>query len=361
MNEQQNGGLGAKPAWFVVHLFAWTVVLTASITIAVMLGPVQIHPVQVWNIAFSHLPLLDSWMDGSWTKAQEHIVWNIRFPRVLLGAVIGAGLAVAGAAIQALTRNSLADPYILGVSSGASTAAVLVIIFGAFRFLGIYALPLSAFAGSLLAMVLVFVLAKVGGEISTTRLLLSGIVTSMMLSAATNFIVTLAPHADGIRSAMYWMMGSLTGAKWEHLTVPALIVAVGAALLLSLHRSLNSLLMGEEAAVTLGVNIAAFRILLVVIAALVTGTIVSVSGSIGFVGLMIPHIARMMTGSDHRRVLPLSMLFGAIFMIWADVAARLVLAPEELPIGIVTALCGGPFFIWLLRRSTYSFGGGDGK
>ncbi|WP_370872490.1 FecCD family ABC transporter permease [Paenibacillus zeirhizosphaerae] len=329
-------------------------------TIAIMLGPVRIHPEQVWNIAFSHIPFLNGWIEGAGTKAQEHIVWNIRFPRVLLGGIIGAGLAVTGAAIQALTRNSLADPYILGVSSGASVAATLVIIFGAFRFLGTHTLSLSAFIGSLLAMILVFILAKVGGEISTSRLLLSGIVTSMMLSAATNFIVTLAPNADGIRSAMYWMMGSLTGSKWEHLTVPALIVASGTTVLLFLHRSLNSLLMGEEAAVTLGVNIAAFRILLVVITALMTGAIVSVSGSIGFVGLMIPHIARMMTGPDHRRVLPLSMLLGAIFMIWADVAARLVLAPEELPIGIVTALCGGPFFIWLLRRSTYSFGG-NGK
>lgn len=347
-------------ASLTIHLIGWTIALMGSITVAVMLGPVQIHPQVVWGIALSHIHPFDGWLETSWTKAQESIVWNIRFPRVLLGAVVGAGLAVAGTVIQALTRNSLADPYILGVSSGASTAATMVIVFGVFRVFGIYSLSIAAFIGSLLAMILVFLLARVGGSISTTRLLLSGLAVSMILSAATNFIVTMAPREDGIRSAMYWLMGSLAGAKWEHLTIPLFIIALGSMLLLIMHRPLNSLLMGEEAAVTLGVNMASFRIVLVIISALITGTIVSVSGSIGFVGLMIPHIVRMMVGSDHRRVLPISMLLGAIFTVWADVVARLILAPEELPIGIVTALCGGPFFIWLLRKSSYSFGG-EGK
>ncbi|MCP1308897.1 FecCD family ABC transporter permease [Paenibacillus tyrfis] len=330
-------------------------ILLGSITLAVMLGPVRIEPSIVWKIAFSHIPGLDRWLEPDWSKAQGNIVWDIRFPRVLLGAVVGGGLAVVGTAIQALTRNPLSDPYILGVSSGASAAATLVILFGAFQLLGQYALSVSAFIGSLIAIVLVYMLARVGGALSNTRLLLAGIAVSMMLSALTSFIVTMAPKEEGIRSAMFWMMGSLTGAKWSYLTFPSCVVVAGTLYLLLQYRSLNALLMGEETAVTLGVNMDRFRKVLVILTSLLTGVIVAVSGAIGFIGLMIPHLVRLMVGSDHRRVLPVSVLLGASFMIWADVFARLVIAPEELPVGIVTALCGGPFFIWLLRRSSYSF------
>ncbi|SCW53455.1 iron complex transport system permease protein [Paenibacillus tianmuensis] len=330
-------------------------ILLGSVTLAVMLGPVRIEPATVWKIAFSHIPGLDGWLEPDWSKAQGNIVWDIRFPRVLLGAVVGGGLAVVGTAIQALTRNPLSDPYILGVSSGASAAATLVILFGAFQLFGQYALSVSAFIGSLTAIALVYMLARVGGTLSNTRLLLAGIAVSMMLSALTNFVVTMAPKEEGIRSAMFWMMGSLTGAKWSYLTFPSFIVVAGTLYLLLQYRSLNALLMGEETAVTLGVNMDRFRKVLVILTSLLTGVIVAVSGAIGFIGLMIPHLVRLMVGSDHRRVLPVSVLLGASFMIWADVFARLVIAPEELPVGIVTALCGGPFFIWLLRRSSYSF------
>ncbi|RRJ67172.1 iron ABC transporter permease [Paenibacillus oralis] len=333
--------------------------LLVSVTVAVMLGPVEIDPATVWKIAFSHVPGFSGWVEETWSAGQGHIVWDIRFPRVLLGVIVGAGLSVAGVAAQALMRNSLADPYILGVSSGASVGATLVILFGAFQFFGQYALSLSAFLGSLAAMGMVYLLARVKGTLSTTRLLLSGIAISMMMSAATNFIVTMAPREEGIRTALYWMMGSLTGAKWAYLGLPAFVVFASAALLLFQYRALNSLLMGDDAAVTLGVDIQRLRIGLILILALLTGTLVAISGSIGFVGLMIPHIVRLLVGSDHRRVLPISLLLGAVFIVWADVLARLVLAPEELPIGIVTALCGGPFFIWLLRRSSYTFGGGQ--
>ncbi|WP_205516554.1 iron ABC transporter permease [Paenibacillus sp. SYP-B3998] len=348
----------SHPLWFTTIVVFLTVILIASITLAVMLGPVRIDPETVWKIALSHLPGMNGLVDETWSKAQTHIIWDIRFPRVLLGVVVGAGLAVVGVAIQALTRNSLADPYILGVSSGASVSATLVILFGFFKVFGQYALSFSAFLGSLTAMVMVFVFARVGGAISTTRLLLSGIAVSTIMSAATSFIVTMAPREEGIRSAMYWMMGSLTGAKWSYLSIPALMIMIGTMILLLHYRSLNALLMGDDTAVTLGVNVNAFRKFLVIVTALLTGSIVAVSGSIGFIGLMIPHIVRLMVGSDHRRVLPVSLLFGAIFVVWCDVFARLVLAPEELPLGIVTAMCGGPFFIWLLRRSAYSFGGG---
>lgn len=331
--------------------------LFLSIILAVALGPVTIHPLTVWKIALSHMPFLDNLIQNDWTNAQENIVWGVRFPRVLLGVLVGAGLSLAGTGIQAIVRNSLADPYILGVSSGASVGATLVILLGAFSVFGQYALSLAAFLGALLSVILVFTLAQVGNRISTTRLLLSGIALSMILTALTDFIVISAPDDEKVHSALFWMMGSLVSANWETLPIIAVVVIASYIFLVSQSRSLNLLLMGEEAAVTLGLNINVFRKLLIVVVSLLTGVIVSASGSIGFVGLMIPHIVRLLVGSDHKKVLTISLFLGAIFMIWADVVARMLLAPEEIPIGVVTAIAGGPFFIWLLRRNAYSFGG----
>lgn len=344
---------------FKMLLFVLPVGLFLSIICAVALGPVTIHPFTVWEVALSHVPLLENLVTEDWTNAHDNIVWKIRFPRVLLGAIVGAGLSLAGTGIQALVRNSLADPYILGVSSGASVGATLVILLGAFNLFGQYALSLAAFIGALLSVILVFSLAQVAGRISTTRLLLSGIALSMILSAMTDFIVISAPDDDKVHSALFWMMGSLVGADWETLPIVGTVVAIAFIFLLSQSRSLNILLMGEESAATLGLNIHVFQKVLIVIISLLTGVLVSVSGAIGFVGLMIPHVVRLLVGSDHKKVLLISLFLGAVFMIWADVVARMVLAPEEIPIGIITALSGGPFFIWLLRRSSYSFGGGS--
>ncbi|WP_368506088.1 FecCD family ABC transporter permease [Alkalihalophilus sp. As8PL] len=330
-------------------------------TVSIMLGPISISPFTVWKIALSKVPFIENLIIQDWAKAQEQIIWEIRFPRVILGAVVGAGLAIVGVAIQALVRNSLADPFILGVSSGASVGATLVIIFGAFKLFGQYALSLAAFLGAMISVFLVFLVAQVNGRISTVRLLLSGIAISMMLSAMTSYIVISAPREEGMRDALFWMMGSLAGAKWEQLSIPFFSLLMGIGLLLFFARPLNLLLIGEQTASTLGLNIDIFKKILMLVTALLTGVLVAVSGAIGFIGLMVPHVVRLFVGSDHRYVLPVSALIGAIFLIWADVVARIIVAPQELPIGIVTALCGGPFFIWLLRRNSYSFGEGDGK
>ncbi|WP_081088789.1 FecCD family ABC transporter permease [Peribacillus simplex] len=335
-------------------LFFLLCILLLSITFAVTLGPVKMSAMTVWKIALGHLPFIGDSLEGNGSIAQERIIWDIRLPRVLLGA----GLSVVGVVIQALVRNSLADPYILGISSGSSVAATLVILFGALPIFGQYALSFGAFLGAMAAMLSVYLLAQVGGRIQTTRLLLAGVAISMIMSAVTNFIVTLAPKDSGIREAMFWMMGSLAGAKWEYIPIPAVVVLGVSLFLIVQSRSLNILLMGEEVAATLGVNMEAFRKVLIIMTSLVTGTVVAVSGSIGFIGLVVPHLARLLVGTDHKRVLSCSILIGMILVIWSDVCARLVLAPQELPIGVVTALCGGPFFIWLLRRSSYSFGGG---
>ncbi|UII55494.1 iron ABC transporter permease [Cytobacillus spongiae] len=345
--------------FFRMLVLGLTVLLFLSVTLAIIAGPVAIDPLVVWKIPLSKLPFIGQWIEESWSVAQYHIIWDLRFPRILLAVIVGAGLSLCGVAIQALVRNSLADPYILGVSSGASVGATLVILFGLFSVFGQFALSVAAFVGSLVSLILVFVLARVRGRLSTTRLLLAGIAVSMILSAVTNFIVISAPREESIKSALHWMLGNLSGAKWEYLTIPTVGIIIGAIYLLVNSRQLNMLLMGDEVAGTLGLDVERFRKGLVVMTSLMTGVIVSISGSIGFVGLMIPHIVRLIVGSDHKRVLPISMLLGAIFLLWCDVLARTIIQPQELPIGIITAICGGPFFIWLLRRGSYSFGGGE--
>ncbi|MFJ8461385.1 FecCD family ABC transporter permease [Lysinibacillus xylanilyticus] len=334
-------------------------VLIISMTIAIMVGSVSVTPFHVWKVILSKIPIVQNSIEQDWSRSQEIIIWQIRVPRVVLAAIVGAGLAIAGAAIQALVRNSIAEPYILGISSGATVGATAVIILGAFSFLGVYALSVSAFIGSLTAMALVFFLARVGGRVSVFRLLLSGMAVSFILSAISNFILMTSEQEGGMKAVMYWMLGSLAGAKWSNLLIPTVIFIVVFALLWLHYRSLNLLLLGEEAAVTLGVNLQQFRIQLILLVSLLTGVLVAVSGSIGFVGLIIPHIVRLIVGSNHKYVIPISALFGAIFLVWADALARIIIAPEEMPIGIITAFCGGPFFIWLLRRNNYSFGEGD--
>ncbi|MGE7113514.1 FecCD family ABC transporter permease [Lysinibacillus sp. NPDC047702] len=344
---------------FILLSLTLLLVLIISMTLAVMVGSVSITPLYVWQVILSKIPIVQNFIEQDWSRSQEIIIWQIRVPRVLLAAIVGAGLAIAGAAIQALVRNSIAEPYILGISSGATVGATAVIILGAFSFLGIFALSASAFLGSLLAILLVFFLARVGGRISVFRLLLAGMAVSFILSAVSNFILMMAKQENGIKAVMYWMLGSLAGAKWSNIIIPTAIFIVVFALLWLHYRNLNLLLLGEEAAVTLGVNIQQFRLQLILLVSLLTGVLVAVSGSIGFVGLIIPHIVRIIVGSNYKYVIPISALLGGIFLVWADAIARILIAPEEMPIGIITAFCGGPFFIWLLRRNNYSFGEGD--
>lgn len=344
---------------FMVFAITLVLLLIVSMTLAVMIGSVSITPLHVWKVIFSKISIFPNSIEGDWSRSQEIIIWQIRVPRVLLAAIVGAGLAIAGAAVQALVRNSIADPYILGISSGATVGATAVIILGAFSFLGIYALSVAAFFGSFMAMVLVFLLSRVGGRISIFRLLLAGMAVSFILSATSNFMLMMSKEEGGIKAVMYWMLGSLAGAKWSNLLIPAIIFVIVFVLLWLHYRQLNLLLLGEEAAVTLGVNLQQFRVQLIVLVSLLTGVLVAVSGSIGFVGLIIPHIVRLFVGSNYKYVIPISALLGAVFLVWADAIARVLIAPEEMPIGIITAFCGGPFFIWLLRRNNYSFGEGD--
>ena len=271
-------------------------------------------------------------------------------PRVLLGMVVGASLAVTGVTMQALVRNKLADPFILGVSSGASAFATLGMLFGAFSFLGTYSLSLSAFIGSAVTIIFVYILSRRNGRINIAQMLLSGVAVSMIMDGFTNIITLSAPNALGLHNASFWMSGSLAGAKLEYLTLPFAVLVICTAVLMMNYRGLNLLVLGDESAGTLGINVGRLQKLLILVASLMSGVTIAISGSIGFVGLMVPHFTRLLVGGDHRKVLPVSALLGGILVVWVDVLARTVIAPEELPVGILTAVIGGPIFIWMLRR-----------
>lgn len=320
--------------------------LVFSLTAAVMIGAVNIEPLTVWRIAFARL---GGTTEGDWSAAQANIVWYIRFPRVLLAAVVGAGLAVVGATMQAVTRNPLADPFLLGMSSGASAGAVVVMLLGVGT--GVYALSLGAFFGAMLAFGLVFALAlRRGGAITPGRMILAGVAVSYFFSALTSFITLRDADSGSTRRVLTWLLGSFGGTRWEEVLLPALALLLGTGYLVLQARKLNTLAVGDETAGALGVEVNHFRKQLLVITALLTGVMVAVSGIVGFVGLMMPHGVRLLVGADHRRVLPVSILAGACFLVWVDVVARTVFAPQELPIGIITALIGVPFFLGLLLR-----------
>ncbi|MFI7103718.1 FecCD family ABC transporter permease [Streptomyces sp. NPDC050161] len=286
------------------------------------------------------------------------IVWELRFPRALLAAVVGAGLSAIGVAVQALVRNALADPFVLGISSGAAVGANAVLIFGAAGALGVWALSASAFVCALLAMILVYAAARTAHGLTPLRLVLTGTAMYYGFSAITTLMVFSADRGEAARSAMMWLLGSLSGAGWASLPVAALAVAAALAYLLLSAGRLNALAMGDETAAALGVDAARLRRELFVVAAAVTGAVVAVSGAIGFVGLMVPHITRILVGSDHRKVLAVAPLLGAILLVWVDILSRVLLAPVELPVGVLTAVIGVPCFVLLMRRRGYSFGGG---
>ncbi|MBE4733983.1 MULTISPECIES: FecCD family ABC transporter permease [Streptomyces] len=289
--------------------------------------------------------------------ASYTIVWEIRLPRVVLGAVVGAGLAAVGVAVQAIVRNALGDPFVLGISSGAAVGANAVILLGAFAGLGIWALSVSAFLSALAAMALVYAVARSPHGLTPLRLVLTGTALAYGFEAVTTVMVFGAARGEAARSALMWLLGSLGGATWAQVPIVAVTVAAGWAWLRRRAESLNALAMGDETSAALGVRPERLRRELFLVTAAVTGTVVAVSGAIGFVGLMVPHVVRMLVGADHRRVLAVAPLVGAVLLVWADVLSRLLLAPAELPVGVVTAVVGVPAFLLLMRRGGYAFGG----
>jgi iron complex transport system permease protein len=336
----------ARRFWLLLPILV--VALVAAIIAAVAVGAVPLPFEKVVRIIVSHL--LPNATAVDWSPTEDQIVWQFRLPRVILAVIVGASLSVSGTALQAMVRNPLADPYIFGISSGASVAAVAVITLGSAAVGGV-SLSFAAFLGALGAMVLVYVLAQQGGRAAPTRLVLAGVAVGYVLSAVTSYLVLRsATPGGGAAAVLTWLAGSLGGAKWEYLGTPSLAVVISTAILMLQARPLNALLAGEETAIGLGVNVERFRMQLFVVTSLMIGTVVAISGAIGFVGLMIPHIVRLLVGSDHRRVLPIGALLGGVYLVLVDLVGRTIIAPQELPVGIVTAAVGGPFFIWLMRQ-----------
>ena len=289
-------------------------------------------------------------------ESTQNIVWFLRAPRVLLGALIGAALTLSGVGMQAFTKNPLAEPYVLGISSGASLGAVLAMLLGvSVPVLGKLSVSMGAFAGALVSILLVYLLAKSRGSVTPIRLILVGVAVSAMFQAFPNYIVYTAPDDAAVREATFWMLGGLGSAEWEDLPLLLCLVPPAFLLMLALSKSLNAMMMGDSSAITLGVTLNVVRNLLIVITALLTASSVAVSGCIGFVGLVIPHLVRSVVGPDHRKLIPISMLTGAIFLIWVDVGARMIKPPAELPIGILTAFLGAPLFLWMIRVRRYEF------
>lgn len=333
-------------------------VLALSLLLAVTFGSVEIPISEVYGIITKklyHAVILrdPTWGDGSLFR----VVWYIRLPRLILATAIGMGLSVCGVVMQAIVKNPLADPYVLGISSGASLGATLAIMAGVGTFLGSNFIGIMAFLGAFLISLAVVALANIGGRANSVKLLLAGTALSSVCSAFSSFVVYIAHDKEGMQTVTYWMMGALGGATWEIDGAVLVVVAAGIVFFMTQYRTLNLMLLGDEASITLGTNLHRWRQMYLLVSAAIVGFAVYAAGMIGFVGLVIPHVVRMIYGTDHKKLIPISALVGAIFLIWADVGCRTLIPGEEMPIGILTSIIGAPCFIYLMARRRYGFGG----
>ncbi|MEM9666226.1 MAG: iron ABC transporter permease [Bacteroidota bacterium] len=321
------------------------VTLPVVLVVASGIGAVSVPPADVWEVVSTRL------VGGSpqVTPEVERIIWDFRVPRVLLAAVVGAALSLAGVCLQAVVRNPLADPYILGAAAGASASAVTVLVFGSAALFGL-GLSAAAFLGALASLLLTMALGQRAGQISPTRLILAGVAVGYVFSAITSFL-QLQAEPNALRGVIFWLLGSVARASWSDLIGPTVALIFVGAWLIVQGPKLNALVMGDDTAASLGIRVGRYRVWLLVLASLVTGASIAVAGGIGFVGLMIPHAARLAVGPDHRRLLPVAVLGGAIFLVAVDVAARVIAAPGELPLGIFTAAIGGPAFLAIMTRN----------
>lgn len=343
-----------RTSTFVAICLVMVAVLALSMVLAIHIGAVDLTPEWIFKILVNHIAGKEIFA-VQWPGYAEGIVWGMRMPKVLAAACVGAGLSLVGIMMQAMTKNSMADPYLLGISSGASAGATAAILVGSLPVIGAVTVQSGAFIGAVISAVLVFVVAGASGRVSSTKLVLSGVAISSLFSAASSLLIFLSNDSKKLSSVLFWMSGSFASVTWDDIAPVFVALAVCVVAMLLTHKALDALLLGEEMAITVGVNVPGLKILIIVLGALVTAIMVCVSGTIGFVGLIIPHVCRSIVGTSHRRTIPFAALLGAVLMIWADAIARTVVAPSELPIGVVTAFIGVPFFLILLRKSKYSF------
>ncbi len=350
MTGNERGALDAAPNRFVQRsaFIVCGAALVATVGLSVVMGAVAIPPLDVLLIMLSRLPLVS--IQPHWPAAAETILFSIRLPRTVLVALTGAALGGSGAAYQGLFRNPLADPYLIGIASGAGFAAVVAMaVKWPATAWGWAVVPAAAFAGALITVALVYNIARVGRSTPVTTLILAGVAVGSFATALTAFLMLRSDSE--LRRAMSWMLGGFTLGGWVPVVVALPYVAASLAMLVALARPLNVLQFGDDQARQMGLNVERIKLVLVLAASLATASAVAFSGIIGFVGLAVPHLMRLLWGPDYRGLVPLSIIGGAAFLLLADVAARTVLAPQEVPVGIITALVGVPFFLWLLRRA----------
>ncbi len=328
-------------------------VLGLTVVLCTTIGPSGIAFTDVLTMLLRRIPWVGSLIPrGEWPANYETIVFQMRLARVILAALVGAGLASAGVVLQGLLVNPMADPYILGISQGAALGATAAMLsLGGMLALGIYTVPLAAFLCGLITSIIVYNLARVGNRVQMSTLLLAGIAAGLFLSSITSYLmITSGQNAHQI---LFWMIGGFSGRGWDHVKILLPYILTGYVLMHLYTRRMNIILLGKEQAQHLGIDVEKMKRVLLAAATLTTASAVSVSGVIAFVGLIIPHAVRILVGPDHRILLPAAAFTGAIFLVIADALARVVAAPEEIPVGIITALCGGPFFIYLLRKKNH--------
>ncbi len=336
-----------KGKWHATTIPVLIVMLTLSAVLALGTGAVEFDVGEVVRTLGAGL---SGRFRNTGMSSRETIILCIRLPRVILSAMAGASLAASGAVYQGIFRNPMADPYVMGASAGASLGATCAFMLPVnIKLLSMGSVPLFAFAGSLMAVLLVYNLAKVGDRTPILNLILAGMIASSILSALVSLLMFVMPSAV-LHGLAFWLMGGFSGRGWDHVITTMPYFIVGLVIVAFCSRELNALLLGEEPAMHLGIEVQTATKLLIMAASLLTASAVASGGIIGFVGLVIPHFVRMLLGPDNRRLLPASILLGATSMMAADAAARLVIAPQELPVGIITALVGGPFFVYLLRQ-----------
>lgn len=334
-------------SYFISILIVLATVLVVSAILTISFGAVRIDFVTTYKVLIGKMFNIEGLLEGI-SKSTQVIIWEMRVPRVILGLIAGSGLAVCGCVMQATVNNPISEPYILGISSGATFGATLIIMLGLSM-----ASSLAAFLGALGATFLVVLIASRKSKMTTTRLILAGTVVNALFTAFSNFIISISSDSDSIMTIKFWTMGSLTNATWGSIILPAIIVILAVIFFMTQGRVLNTMMLGDEAATTLGINLSLYRFIYLTVVAVITGVLVSTCGVIGFVGLLIPHICRAFIGTNHRMLIPICAIIGGLFLIYCDVFARILIENAELPIGIFTALVGAPFFIYIVTKKNY--------
>lgn len=328
--------------------------LAVSMMVSLSIGSAGISLVDVWGILIHQLPGMDI-PEGKWSPGEIAIVTQVRLSRVLLAVLVGACLALAGTGFQGVLRNPLADPYTLGVASGCSVGAAFLILFGFQAAMGMWTIPLVAFATGVATLLGVFWLSRTRGAMQIETLILSGVIMQAFLGAFVSFMVSMSQGV--VNEILFWLMGSLAMRSWDNVYMLVPFLLIGIPLLLRYGQALNLFVLGERHAAHLGIRVERTKLIVLIGSTLLTAAAVSVSGVIGFVGLVVPHLLRLLVGPDYRLLIPLSAIGGGIFVLWADTLARMVLSPREIPLGVVTALIGAPFFAYLLYRRKLEQGG----